>query len=211
MYIFPHSGYREAVMRITTALILLLISAQTWAANKVEDARLSTEADTSRLVLNLSESPSYKVFTLANPARVVIDLSDARLAASLPNNFNGSPVQSVRSGIRNGRDLRVVVDLGAKVSLKSFVLQPSDNQGYRLVIDLIQPGVVSAAGAPTPQPAPVIAVAPQPAPVSVAKSAPTAAANPPEADLRDIIVAIDAGHGSEQPVVVSASWTGSSG
>ncbi len=186
-------------MKKTTALLLLLMSAQGWAATKVEDVRFTAAADTSRLVFDLSDSPNYKVFTLPNPARVVIDLSDARLTAPLPNNFSGSPVRSVRSGIRNGRDLRVVMDLSAAVAAKSFILQPSDKQGYRLVVDLEQRGTAPvspiqvATSAPAPQATPVMAASqPIPPPVAVAKT--QSAAN-----LRDIVIAIDAGHGGVDP------------
>ena len=56
-------------------------------------------------------------------------------------NISGSPVQAVRSGIRHGRDLRLVLDVSGRVATKSFVLQPSsDNKGYRLVVDLLQGG-----------------------------------------------------------------------
>lgn len=192
------------MMKKTMALLLLLTSAQGWAATKVEDVRLTAAADASRLVLNLSNAPTYKIFTLADPSRVVIDLSDASLAALLPNNFSGSPVQTVRSGIRNGHDLRMVVDLSAKVTLKSFVLQPSDKQGYRLVVDLGQVGIAPVATAPSPQAIPVAAAVaptpnPQPVLAAAAKAAPALANNSPEAKLRDIIVAIDAGHGGVDP------------
>ena len=141
-------------MKKITALLLLLLSAQAGAATKVQEVSLTAAAGTSRLVLNLSASPTYKVFTLAHPERVVIDVRNARLTSPLPGNFSGSPIQSLRSGIRHGRDLRVVLDLSAPVALKSFVLQPSDNQGYRLVVDLKRTGgVVPAVAAPQAPPA----------------------------------------------------------
>jgi N-acetylmuramoyl-L-alanine amidase len=200
MYIFAQSGYKDAAMKITTALILMLISVQGWAATKVEAVRFTPAIDASRLVLSLSNTPIYKVFTLPNPTRVVIDLRDARLAASLPNNFSGSPVQSVRSGIRHGRDLRVVMDLSARVALKSFVLQPSDNQGYRLVVDLAQTGTNQLASPPQTPPVPVVvpAAVPTPSPAPVVAAAATTH-TPPQGNLRDIIVAIDAGHGGVDP------------
>ena len=158
--------------------------------------RYTVAPDTSRLVLDLSSSPSYKVFTLPNPTRVVIDLDNARLRSALPNvNLSGSLVRAVRSGIRRGRDLRLVLDVSGKVATKSFVLQPaSGNQGYRLVVD-IQSGaaapvvapVVKAVAAPVAQRAPV-----EPKPVVVAHA-------PSESHLRDVVVAIDAGHGGIDP------------
>ena len=189
-------------MKRMVALLLLLVSMRGMAAVKVEEARFAAAPETSRLILNLSGSPAYKVFTLPNPLRVVIDISDARLTTSFANmNFSGSPVQAARSGIRNGRDLRIVLDVNAKVAAKGAVLQPSDNQGYRLVVELEQPRAVHAAMNPPQQPAPA-AVAPAPVPQAapvVAKAPPVVVDNPPATNLRDIVIAIDAGHGGVDP------------
>ena len=187
-------------MKKIVALLLVMISMPVLASVKVGEVRYTVAPDTSRLVLDLSSSPSYKVFTLPNPARVVIDLDNARLRSALPNvNINGSLVQAVRSGIRHGRDLRLVLDVSGKVTAKSFVLQPSSgNQGYRLVVDLQEGG---ANAAPAPKVAPVSNVVPAP----VARSTPATpepvevAHAPSESHLRDVVVAIDAGHGGIDP------------
>lgn len=128
---------------------------------KVEEVKFTAESQTSRLVLRLTGSPAYKLFTLTDPPRVIIDLSDARLAASLPDvRSGGSPIQAVRSGTRNGHDLRVVLDVDGEVATKSFLLQPSGKQGYRLVIELTRPSagarkIISAANVTSvPAPAP---------------------------------------------------------
>lgn len=190
---FAQSGDKDATVKKAIALLLVLISAQGWAATKVEEVHFSPAADMSRLILDLSSSPTYKVFSLTKPARVVIDLSDARLAASLPTNLSGSPVRAMRSGIRNGHDLRVVLDLDAQAALNSFVLQPSATQRYRLVVDLRQ------SNTPVVTPAPVaVSPAPQVAAPLVA-TAPSISNATPEANLRDIVVAIDAGHGGVDP------------
>jgi N-acetylmuramoyl-L-alanine amidase len=203
-------------MRKITALLLSLISLSAGAASKVEAVHFTAAADASRLVVDLSKSTNYKVFSLAKPLRVVIDLSDARLRAPLPSNFSGSPVQALRSGIRNGRDLRMVADLSAKVAVKSFVLQPT-NQGYQLVVELTTAsGTHQAARAVATQTqtqaqaqaqAKKTTVAAVVAPARRAVAAPIAATSPvspPVADpsaggLRDIVVAIDAGHGGVDP------------
>lgn len=193
-------------MKKIVVLLFVLMSAPGLAAVKVNEVRYTVAPETSRLVLNLSSSPtSYKIFTLPNPARVVIDLDDARLISSLPNvNIGGSPVQAVRSGIRHGRDLRLVLDVNGKVAAKSFILQPSaDIRGYRLVIDLQQAAAAPAAASPAPQPAPVVnntappVPAPQGAPAS--SQAAVAANASSESSLRDVVVAIDAGHGGVDP------------
>ena len=187
-------------MKKIVALLCALISVPGLASVKVNEMRYTVAPDTSRLVLNLSNSPTYKIFTLPNPTRVVIDLDNARLRTSLPNvNISGSPLQAVRSGIRHGRDLRLVLDLNDKVAIKSFILQPSaEVQGYRLVVDLLQDAVASPPSQTSP--APVVNPAPSPSPGTPAASRAIIAANPPsELKLRDVVIAIDAGHGGVDP------------
>ena len=90
----------------------------------------------------------------------------------------------VRSAPRNGRDLRVVFDLKQPVRPKTFLLKPSGSYGYRLVIDL--------------RPREAAPVAPAPAS--------TASGDAPPA-LRDVIVAIDAGHGGDDPGAIGPGGT----
>ncbi len=181
-------------MKKIVALLSLLIAVPGYAAVHVKEVRYTVAADTSRLVLNLDKSPSYKIFTLPRPARVVIDLSNARLRTSLPDvHVGGSSVQALRSGIRHGRDLRFVLDMSAKVTPKSFIMQPSaSNPGYRLVIDLKQPGATKVVPMPVAQAKPVPQSAPVGAPIVVANA-------PSHTHLRDVVVAIDAGHGGVDP------------
>jgi TolA-binding protein len=142
-------------MNKIVTLLLSLVSVQAMAEVKVDEVRYTAAAQSSRLVLTLTGSPTYKVFSLDNPPRVVIDLSDTRLAAVLPSvNSGNGLMQRMRSGIRHSHDLRMVLEVNENVTAKSTILQPSDNQGYRLVIDLAIPGVAAnPAVSPAPTPA----------------------------------------------------------
>ncbi|MEJ2651174.1 MAG: N-acetylmuramoyl-L-alanine amidase [Gammaproteobacteria bacterium] len=192
-------------MKRIVALLLVMLSVPALASVKVREVHYTVAPETSRLVLNLSKSPDYKVFTLPHPARVVIDLKNARLRSALPNvHVNGSPVQAVRSGIRHGRDLRLVLVVKSKVVTKSFILQPSAAvRGYRLVVDLQRVGVTRVAAAAVPQPAPPVArtaaAAPGPHSASGRTRTVIAANAPSKTKLRDVVVAIDAGHGGIDP------------
>lgn len=136
-------------MKRMAAPLLLLVSTQVTAEVKIEETRFIATPQSTRFVINLSSPPAYKVFTLKNPPRVVIDINDTRLISALPKvNRDGNPVQAVRSGVRHGHDLRVVLEMKDEVAAKSFIMPPSGNQGYRLVIELEQQG---AAPAPAPQ------------------------------------------------------------
>ncbi len=146
-------------------------------ATEVNNVRVWIAPDHARLVFDLSGVVQHKLFTLKKPDRIVLDLSGAKLLSDLAAvDLSKSPISLMRSGSRNGgKDLRVVLDLKETVKPKSFSLKPNDQYGHRLVLDLYR---------------------------EVAKEVPQktaiASTNNP-ATLRDIIIAIDAGHGGEDP------------
>ncbi|MDB2688107.1 N-acetylmuramoyl-L-alanine amidase [Luminiphilus sp.] len=148
--------------------------AQAMAA-EVSAVRLWRAPDHTRVVLDVSEQVSFTRLKLENPERFVVDLKNSRLTSSLAVlSLEGTPISQLRSGIREGTDLRLVVDLKSKVKTSVFLLPPNEVNGYRVVIDLFDP--------PSSQsdPEPVLSVDSLDA-------------------RRDIIVAIDAGHGGEDP------------
>lgn len=145
------------------------------AAATVEEVRLWRAPDHTRLVFDLSAPVSYSVFRLENPDRVVIDISDSSFAAVLADlDFAGSPLTAVRAGIRDGNDLRLVLDLAGAVEHESFSLGANGEFRDRLVVDLYDAVPRQAA---------------------TARTTPTSTS--PE--RRDIRVAIVAGHGGEDP------------
>lgn len=132
-------------------VLLLLLSAQATATVEVSEAQFSADADRhiGHVIFILSGPANYKVFTLSDPARVVIDIRNARLSGALHGiNFSGSPVRSLRSAPRNGTDLRIVLDLNNGTALKSYALRAVNNREHTLQIDLQQTG---AAQDDTPQ------------------------------------------------------------
>jgi len=159
-----------------TWLSLLLLPWLAQAATQVQGVRLWAAPDSTRVVFDVSGPVSHRLFTLKNPNRLVIDLTEADIDSEVKQSFSqGGIVKSFRSGPRNKKDLRLVLDLSSAVKPKSFVLKPNDQYGHRLVIDLFNAGSKNAA------PAKKIKVSNQPA------------------KLRDLVIAIDAGHGGEDP------------
>ncbi len=165
-------------MRKAVALILMfLFSALCQAGGVVvKGARLWAAPDNTRVVFDISAPVQHSLFSLSKPDRIVIDLTDAHLAKPLTGlDFSKGAVKDVRSAPRNhGKDLRVVLDLRHGVKPKSFVLKPSGDYGNRLVIDLDDPGANGSN-----------------APVKTADTKPSKA--------RNVVIAIDAGHGGEDP------------
>ena len=186
-------------MKKILALLLLLTSTASFAASKVEQVRVAAVADTTRVVFNLSAPAAYKYFSLANPDRLVIDIADSRFATSLAGvTFSGTAVNALRTGPRPGGALRIVLDVNGKPKPNVFILQPSDGQGHRLVVDLLSPeGVITAQATPRPIPAPVVMTPPVEERVAARPAASTF--NSPSEPLRDLVIAIDAGHGGVDP------------
>ncbi|HEY8522065.1 MAG TPA: N-acetylmuramoyl-L-alanine amidase [Gammaproteobacteria bacterium] len=141
-------------------------------AATVQNIRLWSGPESTRVVLDLSGPVEHRVFELTDPDRVVIDLPRSSMARTPPFEPKGY-VANLRTGSRPNGELRVVLDLKQAVRPRSFLLPPSDGYGHRLVIDLLPPAD----------------------PASVTRAAPARA----EASVRDLVIAIDAGHGGEDP------------
>ncbi len=163
------------------AVLLLLGTAIGAPARAVEvrAVRLWAEPESTRIVLDLSGSARHNLSVLTNPNRIVLDLAGARLASGSRAPPAAGVVRQVRMARRPSGELRLVFDLSRSMHAKSFVAPPNNQYGYRLVIDL-----ANAASADTPVKAPH--------------------ARP---DARDLIIAIDAGHGGEDPGAIGKSGT----
>jgi N-acetylmuramoyl-L-alanine amidase len=172
------------------------------AAPTVKEVRLSSQTDGTRLVLELTETAQQKVFTLDNPARVVIDLPATNLLGKLP--LGEGLVKNLRAAKRDNGDLRIVLDVANAVQPRSTWLAPDASMGPRLIIELAGKTAPLIAPAPDrdirnavtqPVSAPVMTSAPVPA-----ESAPTPVKSVTTIGAgRDLIIAVDAGHGGEDP------------
>jgi len=173
-------------------LLLTAVAVDALAVTQVKSMRLWRAPDNTRLVFDLSGPVQHSVFTLTAPDRLVIDINGATLAAPLSVPTSNTPITSVRSAQRTPTDLRVVVDLKKSVTPKSFTLAPNAQYGNRLVVDLFD----QEADAVTPPPTPPVATTPA---VPVTPAQPAIKLTPVPNGKRDIVIAIDAGHGGEDP------------
>ena len=140
----------------------------------INNVRLWRSPDKTRLVFDVSDAVEHNKFHLSNPGRLVIDVNGVRLSGSFSGlQLKDTPIEKIRHGTRNQSDLRIVLDLSAKVSSESFLLKPNATYGHRLVVDLFDEQGT--------KPKPVVK--------------PTG--------HRDIVVAIDAGHGGEDPGAIA--------
>ncbi len=154
-------------------MLLLGVLASGWVyAGEVHEVRLWRAPDHTRIVFDLTTPAEHNLIVLENPRRIVLDLVDTRLRAELDRlSLENTPIVRVRSGVRDGDDLRVVLDMSAAVDPRSFSLQANEQAGDRLVLDLYDK-------------APSVAAVKK----SVTQNA-----------RRNIVIAIDAGHGGEDP------------
>lgn len=107
--------------------------------SEVLNARIWESPESTRLVLELSNTVEYKVMTLSKPDRIVIDINNAFKRASIFNSLDlsSSPIKAIRTAKRNQNDLRVVLDLKGKAEAKSFLLKANEQYNERLVFDLV--------------------------------------------------------------------------
>lgn len=94
-------------------------------------------SDNTRVVFDTTGEVEHMVFTLAQPDRVVVDIQNSSLKLDWSTlDLAGSPIRKIRHANKKGGDLRLVFDLSEPSSVKSFVLEPNNKYGHRLVIDL---------------------------------------------------------------------------
>ncbi len=161
--------------RYPCLLLAMLLVAPATLATQLKDVRLWRAPDHTRVVFDLNAAPSYKLIPLESPHRIVVDLADTSLVTSFSDlELANTPIQKMRHGIRAGDDLRIVFDLSEAVRARSFILKANEARGDRLVLDLYD---LSPRASKQP---------------SVKKSVTSSV-------KRDIVVAIDAGHGGEDP------------
>jgi N-acetylmuramoyl-L-alanine amidase len=133
-------------------------------------------------VFDVSGPIDYKLLELSKPDRLVLDLRASQLGAGFSTPAVKGLLKSLRAGKQGKDDARVVFDLADGVHPKSFLLPPADKFGYRLVVDLY--------------------------PATAAKSAPVkSVADVVNGKARNVVVAIDAGHGGDDPGATGASGT----
>jgi len=131
-----------------------------------------TAPDHTRLVFDLSKKVNYELFRLHKPERIVVDLKKTRMNAKVSRLKLPDPVLlSIRHGKQSKGTMRLVLDVKQGVSPRSFLLKKANGKPNRLVIDLVPPQEKSI----------------------------KTKVNQPKSKHHDIIIAVDAGHGGEDP------------
>jgi len=187
----------------------IVMFAQVAQSATVNGVRVWRAPDHTRIVLDLDGPVQHSLTFATNPDRIVLDLPNSKLVGDITKlPLAATPVKVIRSSIINKNDLRLVLDLSAKVAPNSFSLKASAGMHDRLVIDLYDdvPSVATTATVapvtttkPTTTPDKPVA---QPAPITAPITPPPTAEPVVRADMsgkRFIVIAVDAGHGGEDP------------
>ncbi len=198
--------------------LVLMFGSAAIAETTISAARVWPAAEYTRITLESATPIQYSLSILKTPDRVVIDLEDITFTSELENlpgkvGVNDPYIRALRIGRFKPGVLRLVLDLKTEVAPQAFELKPVANYGYRLVLDIY----------PTIPPDPLMALLgggamtmPQ---IGEADTRPEVKSHDkssrggessgkakPEV-RRLIIIAIDPGHGGEDPGAISRSGT----
>ena len=163
--------------RTLCGILMMLLVADAIAAAVIENIRVRKTPERTRVVLDASAPLEHKVFTLPatdqKPDRLVIDVPEAKLSFDIQAvDVGDGPILGLRTS-QKSQSVRIVLDLDAPVRPRSFVLSPilNLNLSDRLVVDLY----------------------------TKEQQSPAQRVERLTNQMRDVIVAIDAGHGGDDP------------
>ncbi|WP_339389811.1 LysM peptidoglycan-binding domain-containing protein [Vibrio neptunius] len=170
-------------------LIALFLLPTRVLANALESIRVWPSPDETRVVIDLASEAEYSYFTLSTPDRLVVDLKQTSINTKLPINVSESPVlkRIRKSSPPQKGTYRLVFELKRKVKPQLFKLAPTPGgqYGHRLVIDMPHSASSSSTSAAKPS--------------SSSRSPQVSRDASQLLGTADIVVAIDAGHGGEDP------------
>jgi N-acetylmuramoyl-L-alanine amidase len=191
---------------------MLLWLGSACAAVSISSTRIWPAQDYTRLTLESRQAIRHNMFTINNPDRLVVDLEEVEINDTLNQLINkigaDDPyIKSLRIGRFKPGVVRLVFDLKTGIKPQLFDLKPVGEYAYRMVLDVypahpIDPmmalleSAASAPGTTVPIADETARIKTSPPPTTAAKPE---SGNIPELRGRTLIIAIDAGHGGEDP------------
>lgn len=165
-------------------VLIIGLIVQTSFASQIQGARVWASEQRTRVVFDLSDEQSFESFTLEQPDRVVIDIQDSQWASNSSNlNLDRTGIKAIRKSSKSNGVLRVVLDLNEVFKPNIFMLKPQGEYGHRLVVDLDKPATARRYDKVNAQQRAL-----------------------PSLKTRDFIIAIDAGHGGEDPGAIGRKY-----
>jgi N-acetylmuramoyl-L-alanine amidase len=173
---------RKSFLVNIAACLSAAVACSTAAAAQLRSIGLSATPDSAVITLALTDGPAAKVFTLDNPDRAVIDLPRTH-ADHLVVPAGSGLVTDVRVGQQPGGTLRLVLELKSAVAVRSA--SAAGKGGRQLTVSLGEPAAAAADSGPKT----------------------VRAAHAPGDGDRDVIIAVDAGHGGVDPGAIGHGGT----
>ena len=164
---------------LTVFVLCFGLVAVTYASNSIDSVRIWPAPENTRIVFDLSGKPDFKYFPLQSPHRLVIDFKNSKNNAALMSAINADRrVKKIRTSTSKTKgSTRLVLDLAEDFRISVFPLAPAGQYGDRLVIDLYD------------------------------KKSQHIEKHDNNQGKRDIVIAIVAGHGGEDPGSIGAAGT----
>ena len=130
--------YVRKIMRITSVVALFCVFATETLAGKINNLRIGQGIGTVRVVFEADTDFDYKVFTLNEPKRLVIDVKGVEVSQNISKNKDENVfLENVRVGTTGVNGVRIAFDLKKPVLIKkAFVLPPQSGFSWRFAIDL---------------------------------------------------------------------------
>ncbi|MFT3736344.1 MAG: N-acetylmuramoyl-L-alanine amidase [Rhodocyclaceae bacterium] len=226
---------RRQLLKAGGALMTLLVSPVSLAADtRILAVRVWPAQDYTRITLEGADALKFSSQIVHNPERLVVDLEGIEFDSvlqSLPSKILDSDpyIKLIRAGRNRPGVVRLVVELKTEIKPQLFTLPPVGNYGHRLVLDLfpvqeadpllalIQKSSPESAAAgqttDSPDAATPTRIERQP---ELARTPPRALDKAPPTDrdglqkpkvTRMITIALDPGHGGEDPGAVGRAGT----
>jgi N-acetylmuramoyl-L-alanine amidase len=173
------------------------ISASAFASSEVTGVRAGEQAESTRFVMDLTESVDFKVFLLDRPYRVVVDFPVLDWKVPATPTIQRGLIDGFRFGLFDRATSRLVLDVNKPVEVRrSFILPPSGSFPFRFVIDLaeVEPNKFERVTALPAQPT---------GPIPLVKPEPTT--EPKKIGPR--VVILDPGHGGIDPGTIGRRGT----
>ena len=164
---------------LTTLWLGLSASFSALADNEINSIRVWPSPESTRIVFDLDKAPDYTYFSLTQPHRLVLDFKETAQDIDFSSISNTSElIKRIRQSTPKKKgSMRVVLELTKAIKPVVFPLKPTAPYGNRLVVDLID------------------------------ESKRTVVAPKKIKGKRDVLIAIDAGHGGEDPGSIGAKGT----
>ncbi|OUR78075.1 hypothetical protein A9Q83_08790 [Alphaproteobacteria bacterium 46_93_T64] len=129
--------FSETVLVIVGLCILVPVASA--AISEVKAVRLGIHENKTRFVLEIDQKPEFRIFYLANPNRIVIDLQEVSWKTAKTGNRSRGIIDNYRYGLFRQGTSRIVLDVKKPVKiLRQVILSPSEGKPYRFFIDVAQ-------------------------------------------------------------------------